>query len=80
MAETVREDVNRPLDLEQCGRGWRSQREYSYWIPEADVEGKIPNDLIGTFFRNGPGVDEVYGTKLVHRKYKILQVSFTNPF
>lgn len=65
---SISEDVNRPLDLEKCSRGWRSQREYSYWVPEADIEGKIPDDLFGTFFRNGPGIDEVYGTKLVHRK------------
>ena len=27
--------------------------EHSYWID--DVEGDVPNDLQGTFFRNGPG-------------------------
>jgi len=64
----IEEDVNRPLDIEKCSRGWRTQREFSYWIPQADIQGKIPEDLVGTFFRNGPGVDEVYGKKLVHRK------------
>lgn len=61
--------INRPLDLEACSRGWESQKEYCYWIPEADIEGKIPKDLCGTLFRNGPGVHEVYGKRLDHRKY-----------
>lgn len=37
--------------------------EYSYWID--DVEGQVPLDLSGTFFRNGPGRqrigDQTYG-------------------
>ena len=62
------EDVTRPLDLEQVKRGWYETREYDYWIPEADIEGRIPTELYGTLLRNGPGLLEVYGKKLKHRK------------
>jgi len=30
------------------------------------VTGRIPKELRGTLFRNGPGLLEVYGTPLVH--------------
>lgn len=61
------EDVERPLDLSQVARGWHStNRECCYWVPEADVEGTIPEELRGTLFRNGPGLLEVYGKKLQH--------------
>ena len=56
------------LDLNKCGKGWESQREYCYWIPKTDIDGDIPKDLRGTLFRNGPGVHEVYGTRLKHRE------------
>ena len=62
------EDVRRPLDLRQVARGYHAAREYCYWVPEADVEGTIPPSLRGTLFRNGPGLLEVYGKKLIHRK------------
>ena len=61
-------DVTRPLDLKQVKRGWYETREYDYWVPEADVEGRIPVELYGTLLRNGPGLLEVYGKKLQHRK------------
>ena len=63
-------DIKRPLDLEKCSRGWETQREYCYWVPTADIIGEVPKDLRGTLFRNGPGVHEVYGTRLKHREYK----------
>ena len=66
--DAVRGDIHRPLDLEKCSRGWETQREHSYWIPKADIIGEVPKDLRGTLFRNGPGVNEVYGTVLKHRK------------
>ena len=58
------------IDLwEEGKRGWETlKKEYCYWIPSADVEGEIPVELHGTFFRNGPGLHEVYGKKLQHRK------------
>ena len=61
-------DIARPLDLKQVKRGWYETREYNYWIPEADIEGSIPAELYGTLLRNGPGLLEVYGKKLQHRK------------
>ena len=64
------EDVQRPLDLSKVAKGWHSvNKEYSYWVPVADVEGTIPQQLQGTLFRNGPGLLEVYGKKLIHRKF-----------
>jgi len=72
------EDVRRPLDLKQVARGYGGGREYNYWVPEADIEGTIPAELQGTLFRNGPGLLEVYGKKLVHRK-SIKTLSFLGP-
>ncbi len=62
-------DIRRPLDLDKCSRGWETQREFSYWIPKGDIVGEVPRDLHGTLFRNGPGLREVYGTRLKHRKF-----------
>lgn len=62
-------DSDRPLAVQQVRRGWESvEKESEYWVPQADIIGRIPADLRGTFLRNGPGVNEVYGTKLKHRK------------
>ena len=67
------EDVHRPLDLKLLARGWHSaNREYNYWVPEADVSGAIPHELRGTLFRNGPGLMEVYGKKLIHRELNLI--------
>ena len=30
--------------------------ELEYWVDEACVEGEIPKELLGTYFRNGPGM------------------------
>ena len=72
-------DVTRPLDLKQVKRGWYETREYDYWIPEADVEGRIPVELYGTLLRNGPGLLEVYGKQLKHRKL-VKKISGCNKF
>lgn len=46
-------------------RGYESQpQEFDYWID--NIEGKIPTDLEGTFFRNGPGLLEVNGERIHH--------------
>ena len=46
-------------------RGYESQpNEYDYWID--DIEGKIPEELYGTLFRNGPGLLEVNGHSIHH--------------
>jgi all-trans-8'-apo-beta-carotenal 15,15'-oxygenase len=50
---------------EDWRKGYESQpNEYDYWID--DVEGKIPSQLHGTLFRNGPGLLEVNGMRLHH--------------
>jgi len=54
------------MDKKKVKNGWLSQKEFTYWIPDCDVEGKIPHDLQGSFIRNGPGINEVYGKKLKH--------------
>lgn len=43
-------------------RRWLRQ----YFVPAADISGEIPDGLVGTFFRNGPGINEVFGQKLNH--------------
>ena len=61
----------RPLDLSKVRLGYHNAlREYDYWVPTTDIEGEIPPALQGTLYRNGPGLMEVYGTKLVHRECK----------
>lgn len=51
--------------LEDWQRGYLSQpNEYDYWIDE--IEGAIPADLEGTFFRNGPGLMDVGGSPIHH--------------
>ncbi|MFP6837563.1 MAG: carotenoid oxygenase family protein [Pseudomonadales bacterium] len=38
--------------------------EYSYWIDS--LEGEVPSDLRGTFFRNGPGRQKIGGNPYGH--------------
>lgn len=46
-------------------KGYRSlNKEFDYWIDE--VEGKIPAELNGTLFRNGPGLLDVHGQRIHH--------------
>ncbi len=50
---------------EDWQKGYESQpKEYDYWIE--DIEGEIPVDLQGTFFRNGPGLLDINGQKIAH--------------
>lgn len=50
---------------EDWQRGYESQaNEYDYWID--DIEGEIPDDLHGTFFRNGPGLLDINGQAIAH--------------
>lgn len=58
-----------PIDLKydraQWKQGYRSQKqEYNYEI--TDIEGKIPDDLVGTLFRNGPGLLDIGGESVRH--------------
>ncbi len=67
---TSNPDFDEPIDYySKLVKGWHaSPKEYDYWVPEADIEGTVPSDLRGTLLRNGPGLLEVYGSKLKHRK------------
>ena len=38
--------------------------EHTYSVAAAEVEGKLPPGLVGTLFRNGPGLLEIGSTKL----------------
>jgi len=54
-----------PYNLKDWQGGYRSQQhEYNYWIDE--VEGKIPQKLSGTLFRNGPGLLDINGQRMHH--------------
>jgi hypothetical protein len=43
------------FSTEEAATGWKTQaREtLTYWVPEVDIKGTLPKDLVGTFFRNG---------------------------
>ncbi len=54
-------------------------REYSYWID--DIDGQLPSNLTGTFFRNGPGRQRIGDQKFGHwfdGDGMICQFSFVN--
>ncbi|MDJ0842957.1 carotenoid oxygenase family protein [Crocosphaera sp.] len=52
-------------DRQQWRQGYQSQpNEYDYFIDE--IEGKVPEALQGTLFRNGPGLLDVQGTPIKH--------------
>ncbi len=54
-----------PYDLAQWKQGYRSQKqEYNYEI--TNIEGEIPEDLVGTLFRNGPGLLDLGGESVRH--------------
>jgi all-trans-8'-apo-beta-carotenal 15,15'-oxygenase len=54
-----------PYNLAQWKQGYRSQKqEYNYQITE--IEGKIPDDLTGTLFRNGPGLLDINDRSVRH--------------
>mmetsp|Transcript_125405 Transcript_125405/g.316023 ORF Transcript_125405/g.316023 Transcript_125405/m.316023 type:complete len:923 (+) Transcript_125405:83-2851(+) len=60
-----------PSELEGARKfasGWGNAEEFSMSFSSgaAGMKGELPGDLRGTFFRNGPGVMDVYGTKLAH--------------
>ncbi|MDJ0581925.1 carotenoid oxygenase family protein [Crocosphaera sp.] len=61
----IEDKQNLSYDPEKWQQGYQSQpNEYEYFIE--DIEGKIPEQLQGTLFRNGPGLLEVQGTPLQH--------------
>lgn len=51
--------------LEDWARGYESQpEEHSFWIEH--IEGRIPVELHGTLYRNGPGLLDVAGYPVHH--------------
>ena len=65
MTNTIPQTANSPYNTEEWKRGYDSQpNEYEYEI--TDVEGNIPPDLIGTLFRNGPGLLDIGGSAIHH--------------
>ncbi len=66
MTNTITESANnQSYNLEEWKGGYESQpNEYEYEIQ--DIEGKIPPELVGTLFRNGPGLLDIGGTSIHH--------------
>ncbi|MGK7885479.1 MAG: carotenoid oxygenase family protein [Crocosphaera sp.] len=61
----IEDKQNLSYDPKKWQQGYQSQpNEYEYFIEE--IEGKIPEQLQGTLFRNGPGLLDVQGTPLQH--------------
>ena len=59
------ESTTETYSLKDWQRGYDSQpQEYDYWIE--DVEGRIPAELNGTLYRNGPGLLDVNGEPIPH--------------
>jgi all-trans-8'-apo-beta-carotenal 15,15'-oxygenase len=62
---TAAPSTPKPYSRNDWQKGYESQpNEHSYWIDE--IEGQIPPQLHGTFFRNGPGLLDVSGERLHH--------------
>jgi len=49
-------------------RGWESVTEENdvYTVPADRIQGEVPADLVGTYYRNGPALFEMGETKLAH--------------
>jgi all-trans-8'-apo-beta-carotenal 15,15'-oxygenase len=59
------EKTTKSYSQEDWKRGYDSQpNEYDYQIE--NIEGEIPLELMGTLFRNGPGLLDIFGVPLAH--------------
>ncbi len=56
---------NQSYYIQEWQRGYESQPE-EYEYPIEDILGKIPPELEGTLFRNGPGLLDIAGTPIHH--------------
>ena len=61
IAEITRENLQEPTIK---GNFEAQENEYDYWV--TDIEGKVPSDLTGSFFRNGPGRLKLGGEVVGH--------------
>ncbi len=60
-----KEQFNPSYNLQEWRQGYESiSGEYEYWIE--DIVGKIPDELEGTLFRNGPGLLDIHGIPVKH--------------
>ncbi|MCX6128402.1 MAG: carotenoid oxygenase family protein, partial [Proteobacteria bacterium] len=56
-----------PEPAPSYARAWETiNAESGGWVASANIEGVIPADFSGTFFRNGPGLHKVFDQELVH--------------
>ena len=78
--QDISSSQSKPYKLEDWqGANCSLNQEYDYWIE--DVEGEIPTNLIGTLFRNGPGLLDLFGREIHHPfdgDGMICAVSFSN--
>jgi all-trans-8'-apo-beta-carotenal 15,15'-oxygenase len=61
--------INRTKDAQPAQADWHRvfetlEAEYDYEVDE--IEGKLPQGLVGTLYRNGPGKNEVGGKPYAH--------------
>ncbi|CAB5499244.1 carotenoid oxygenase family protein [Bathymodiolus thermophilus thioautotrophic gill symbiont] len=57
---------NRNLKIKPWLLGWQGTNQAVLQTGELEVKGKIPQDLTGYFYRNGPAQNEVYGKRYHH--------------
>jgi all-trans-8'-apo-beta-carotenal 15,15'-oxygenase len=83
MQVLVNEDdqiLGKSYTLKDWQGGYESlKEEFDYWID--DIEGEIPSNLLGTLFRNGPGLLDINGQRLHHPfdgDGMISRITFTN--
>jgi all-trans-8'-apo-beta-carotenal 15,15'-oxygenase len=70
MSATVHNQAEEmPWTWEQCAQGWEADPaggEHDYWLEPKHIEGELPEGLMGTLLRNGPGSIRVHGQALEH--------------
>ncbi|MEO0540254.1 MAG: carotenoid oxygenase family protein [Cyanobacteria bacterium P01_A01_bin.105] len=63
--QTPAKSPAKSYNMDDWRSGYRSQpEEFDYWID--DIDGEIPADLTGTYFRNGPGLLDINGHPVKH--------------
>ncbi|HHP7231963.1 MAG TPA: carotenoid oxygenase family protein [Xenococcaceae cyanobacterium] len=61
----AKSESNQSYYIDEWQRGYQSQPHETEYLIQ-DIEGKIPLDLEGTLFRNGPGLLDIAGTPIHH--------------
>mmetsp|Transcript_18156 Transcript_18156/g.59307 ORF Transcript_18156/g.59307 Transcript_18156/m.59307 type:complete len:588 (-) Transcript_18156:61-1824(-) len=65
-AETSPSSAQPEWDQNSWLRQFTSTEEYAYWVEPQEIEGELPEELVGTFLRNGPGRFEIGGEEYAH--------------